>query len=82
MLAHVIHCSRGIGGFGVIQVDIYRLDKRLERSFETDGGRLYDTMCGIAGRRVDSLVNFVLGDVSVMRVDLGRRGFAVLEHLA
>ncbi|TRW14711.1 hypothetical protein [Glacieibacterium frigidum] len=66
----------------MVQVDVYRLDKRLERSFETDGGRLYDTMCGIAGRRVDSLVNFVLGDVSVMRVDLGRHGFAVLERLS
>ena len=66
----------------MIQVDVYRLDKRLERSFETEGARLYDTMCGIAGRRVDSLVNFVLGDVSVMRVDLGRHGFAVLEHLS
>ena len=66
----------------MIQVDVYRLDNRLERSFETDGGKLYDTMCGIAGRRVDSLVNFVLGDVSVLRVDLGRNGFAVLEHLS
>lgn len=69
-------------GIGVIQVDVYRLDKRFERSFETDGGRLYDTMCGIAGQRVDSLVNFMLGDVSVMRVDLGRHGFAVLERLS
>jgi hypothetical protein len=72
----------GSGDLGVIQVDVYRLDNRLERSFETDGGKLYDTMCGIAGRRVDSLVNFVLGDVSVLRVDLGRNGFAVLEHLS
>jgi hypothetical protein len=64
----------------VIQVDVYRLDKRHDRSFETDGRALYDTMCRIAGRRVDSLANFVLGDVSVLRVDLGREGFAVLEH--
>lgn len=65
----------------MVQVDVYRLDRQLERSFETDGGRLYDTMCGIAGQRVDSLINFVLGDVSVMRVDLGRHGYAVLERL-
>lgn len=66
----------------MVQVDVYRLDKQLERSFETEGGRLYDTMCGIAGKRVDSLINFVLGDVSVMRVDLGRHGYAVLERLS
>ena len=65
----------------MIQVDVYRLDRRLERSFETEGGKLYDTMCGIAGTRIESLANFVLGQVSVMRVDLGRHGFAVLEHL-
>ncbi len=65
----------------MIQVDVYALDRRLDRSFAVDGGNLYSTMCGLAGRQVDSLTNFVLGQVSVMRVDLGRRGFAVLEHL-
>ena len=69
------------GGFAVIQVDVYRLDKRLDRSFETEPARLYDTMCRIADKRIDSLANFVLGQVSVMRVDLGRHGFAVLEHV-
>lgn len=66
----------------MIQVDVYRLDRQLDRSFETDASRLYEKMCRIADRRVDSLANFVLGQVSVMRVDLGRNGFAVLEHLA
>ncbi len=65
----------------MIQVDVYRLDRRLERSFETDGRTLYATMCRIADKRIDSLANFVLGDVSVLRVDLGRNGFAVLEHV-
>ncbi len=65
----------------MIQVDVYRVDKQLDRSFETDGGMLYETMCRVAGKRIDSLANFVLGDVSVMRVDLGRNGFAVLEHV-
>lgn len=66
----------------MIQVDIYRLDRRFDRSFAVDGGSLYPTMCGLAGKRVESLTNFVLGQVSVMRVDLGRHGFAVLEHLS
>ena len=66
----------------MIQVDVYHLDRRLDRSFETDASRLYETMCRIADRRIDSLANFVLGQVSVMRVDLGRNGFAVLEHVA
>ena len=65
----------------MIQVDVYRLDRRLDHSFETDGRRLYETMCRVAGKRVDSLANFVLGEVSVLRVDLGRNGFAVLEHV-
>lgn len=65
----------------MIQVDVYRLDKRLDRSFETPSDALYPTMCRLAGKQVDSLANFVLGQVSVMRVDLGRNGFAVLEHL-
>ena len=64
----------------MIQVDWYRLDRQLDRSFETEGRTLYATMCRMAGQRVDSLANFVLGDVSVLRVDLGRHGFAVLEH--
>ncbi len=66
----------------MIQVDVYQLDRRLDRSFAVDGGSLYPTMCRLAGKQVDSLANFVLGQVSVMRVDLGRRGFAVLEHLS
>ncbi len=65
----------------MIQVDVYRLDRRLDRSFEAERGALYDTLCRMAGKQVDSLANFVLGQVSVMRVDLGRHGFAVLEHL-
>lgn len=65
----------------MIQVDVYRLDRRLDQSFAVDGTGLYPAMCRLAGRQVDSLANFVLGQVSVMRVDLGRRGFAVLEHL-
>ena len=65
----------------MIQVDVYRLDRRLDRSFETECGVLYDTLCRMAGKQVDSLANFVLGQVSVMRVDLGRHGFAVLEHV-
>ena len=64
----------------MIQVDIYRLDRQLDRSFETDGQTLYATMCRIAGTPIESLISFVLGDVSVMRVDLGRQGFAVLER--
>lgn len=66
----------------MIQVDVYQLDRRLDRSFALDGGVLYRTMCDLAGRQVDCLTNFVLGQVSVMRVDLGRQGFAVLEHLS
>ena len=66
----------------MIQVDVYQLDRRLDRSFAVDGDRLYPTMCDLAGRRIESLANFVLGQVSVMRVDLGRHGFAVLEHLS
>ena len=66
----------------MIQVDVYQLDRRLDRSFALDGGVLYRTMCDLSGRQVDCLTNFVLGQVSVMRVDLGRQGFAVLEHLS
>ena len=66
----------------MIQVDVYQLDRRLDRSFALDGGVLYRTMCDLAGRQVDCLTNFVLGQVSGMRVDLGRQGFAVLEHLS
>jgi len=66
----------------MIQIDVYQLDRRLDRSFSVDGAHLYPTMCSLAGRRIESLANFVLGQVSVMRVDLGRHGFAVLEHLA
>jgi len=65
----------------VIQVDVYRLDRRLERSFEAEKSALYETLCRMAGKQVDSLANFVLGQVSVLRVDLGRHGFAVLEHV-
>ncbi len=65
----------------MIQIDVYRLDRRLERSFEAEKAALYDTLCRMAGRQVDSLANFVLGQVSVLRVDLGRHGFAVLEHV-
>ena len=65
----------------MIQVDVYQLDRRLDRSFAIDGSHLYPTMCDLAGRRIESLANFVLGQVSIMRVDLGRHGFAVLEHL-
>lgn len=61
---------------------MYRLDRRFERSFETDGQSLYATMSRLADKPVESLCNFVLGQVSVMRVDLGRNGFAVLEHLS
>jgi hypothetical protein len=74
--------STRTGGFArVIQVDVYQLDRRLDRSFAVAGEQLYPTMCSLAGRRIESLANFVLGQVSVMRVDLGRHGFAVLEHL-
>ena len=66
----------------MIQIDVYQLDRRLDRSFAVPGDSLYPTMCRLAGRQVDSLTNFVLGQVSVMRVDLGRRGFAVLEHVS
>ena len=66
----------------MIQVDVYQLDRRLDRSFAVDGRNLYPTMCDLAGRRIESLASFVLGQVSVMRVDLGRHGFAVLEHLS
>ncbi|MBV8972828.1 MAG: hypothetical protein JO290_11105 [Sphingomonadaceae bacterium] len=66
----------------MIQVDVYQLDRRLERSFAVDGGELYQSMCRLAGKPVECLTNFVLGQVSVMRVDLGRNGFAVLEHLS
>lgn len=65
----------------MIQVDVYRLDRRLDRSFEIERNTVYDTLCRMAGKQVDSLTNFVLGQVSVMRVDLGRHGFAVLEHV-
>ncbi len=65
----------------MIQVDVYRLDARLDRSFETDRASLYDTLCRMAGKRIDSLADLVLGQVSVLRVDLGRHGFAVLEHV-
>lgn|GEM_PF-3478934 len=60
---------------------MYRLDRRLERSFEAEKSALYETLCRMAGKQVDSLANFVLGQVSVLRVDLGRHGFAVLEHV-
>jgi len=60
---------------------VYRLDRRLERSFEAEKSALYETLCRMAGKQVDSLANFVLGQVSVLRVDLGRHGFAVLEHV-
>lgn len=66
----------------MIQVDVYQLDRRLDRSFAIDGDKLYPAMCRLAGRRVECLTSFVLGQVSVMRVDLGRNGFAVLEHLS
>jgi hypothetical protein len=66
----------------VIQVDIYRLDRRLERSFEAEASTLCATLNRFAGRPFDTLAHFVMGEVSVMRVDLGRRGFAVLEHIA
>lgn len=65
----------------MIQVDVYRLDRRLDRSFEADRSALYETLCRMAGRQIDSIANLVLGQVSVLRVDLGRHGFAVLEHL-
>ena len=65
----------------MIQVDVYRLDRRLDRSFETECSSLYETLCRMAGQRIDSLADLVLGEVSVLRVDLGRYGFAVLEHL-
>ena len=78
----MLHCgSVGSGDFSVKQVDVYRLDRQLDRSFETDGQTLYATMCRIAGARIESLANFALGEVSVMRVDLGRQGFAVLERI-
>lgn len=64
----------------MIQVDLYSLDRRLDRSFEHAEDGLYETLCRIAGKQIDSIVNFVLGEVSVMRIDLGRNGFAVLEH--
>lgn len=66
----------------MIQVDVYRLDRRFEQSFETDGLALYATISRLADRPVESLCNFVLGQVSVMRVDLGRNGYAVLEHMS
>lgn len=65
----------------MIQVDVYRLDRRLDRSFETTCETLYDTLCRMAGKRIDSLADHVLGEVSLLRVDLGRNGFAVLEHI-
>lgn len=65
----------------MIQVDVYRLDRRLIRSFETDASALYAALSRFADRPVDTIINFVMGDVSVMRVDLGRNGFAVLERL-
>ena len=71
--------SRGVSR--VIQIDVYRLDRRLDRSFQTDRASLYDTLCRMAGKQIDSLADHVLGEVSVLRVDLGRNGFAVLEHV-
>lgn len=65
----------------MVQVDVYQLDRQFDRSFAVDGPKVYSTMCGLAGRKIDCLTSFVLGQVSVMRVDLGRHGFAVLEHL-
>lgn len=65
----------------MVQVDVYQLDRRFDRSFAVDGPKVYATMCRLAGRKIDCLTSFVLGQVSVMRVDLGRHGFAVLEHL-
>ena len=65
----------------MVQVDVYQLDRRLDRSFAIDGTNLYSMMCSLAGRKVDSLASYVLGQVSIMRVDLGQNGFAVLEHL-
>ena len=65
----------------MIQIDVYRLDRRLDRSFEAARDTLYDTLCRMAGRRIDSLADLVLGEVSLLRVDLGRNGFAVLEHI-
>lgn len=70
------------GGSDMIQVDVYRLDRQLVRSFESEAAALYATLSRFADRPVDTLASYVLGDVSVMRVDLGRNGFAVLEHLA
>jgi hypothetical protein len=79
----MLHLRYSVGpGVQMIQVDVYQLDRRFDRSFAVDGDRLYPTMCDLAGRRIESLANFVLGQVSVMRVDLGRHGFAVLEHLS
>ena len=65
----------------MIQVDVYRLDRRLERSFVTDGAGLFSAISEYADRPVDQLANYVMGQVSILRVDLGRNGFAVLEHL-
>lgn len=66
----------------MIQVDVYRLDNRLESSFETEASAVCAALARFAERPFDTLANFVMGEVSVMRVDLGRNGFAVLEHLA
>lgn len=66
----------------MIQVDIYWLDKRLQSSFESDAATLCDRLNSFADRPFDTLAHFVMGEVSVMRVDLGRNGFAVLEHIA
>lgn len=66
----------------MIQVDVYRLDNRLESSFETDASTVCAALARFAEPPFNTLANFVMGEVSVMRVDLGRNGFAVLEHLA
>lgn len=66
----------------MIQVDVYRLDKRLQSSFETDAATLCAALNSFADRPFDTLAHFIMGEVSVMRVDLGRNGFAVLERIA
>lgn len=65
----------------MIQVDIYRLDRRLQSSFETDASTLCAKLNSWADRPFDTLAHYVMGEVSVLRVDLGRNGFAVLEHV-
>ena len=66
----------------MIQVDVYRLDKRLDRSFEAEPATLCDALNRLAGQPFHTLAHFIMGDVSVMRVDLGRNGYAVLEHIS